>query len=484
MGPSNAGDRAKVIGLLAVLSFACLVDEVQGAQWAKGYGGAGDDVFSSVFPTADGGVIAAGATNSFGAGGYDVWLVKLDADGNVVWQRTYGGVGDDKANSVKPTLDGGYVVAGNTATPGGGFVLKVDAGGEATWQRTFAANSSIQAVDVGADGEYIVAGTTGRSAWTAKLDAGGNVTWQRTYTEPLGASLGGSTIQPTADGGYVLGGPYFFGSESSWVAKLDAGGSIVWRRGFYSPASRTASLYAPSARATPDGGYIVAGDLFSVALVGGGYVAFLIKLDASGNTSWIRYYYLDRNFSWTRASSAEIASDGGYIMTGSISDSGGDIPTVTKFDASGNISWLRTFGGKNFSNFGSIHPVPSGGYVLAASVYSTSSRSQDAALLKLDANGGILGCTGTSTLSTSLVGGISDNSGGPPFVVSSVGVVTVTGALTRGVSAATLWQPCDSPTDAPVTVTQVPALSDAAMILLAALVALCGAAARQSRYRK
>jgi IPTL-CTERM motif len=470
-------------GLLAVLSFACFVDVVQGAPWAKGYGGTGTDVFSSVFPTADGGFIAAGTTNSFGAGGYDAWLVKVDADGNVVWQRTYGGAGDDKAYSVKPTLDGGYVVGGYTATPGGGFVLKIDAGAQVIWQRTFAANSSINAVDLTADGGYIVAGSTGNSAWTAKLDAVGNVTWQKTYSDALSASLGGSTIQPTVDGGYVLGGTFFFASYASWVAKLDAGGGIVWRRGFYSAASRSSGLYAPSARATPDGGYIVAGDLFSVALVGGGYVAFLIKLDASGNTSWTRYYYVDRPFSWTMVSSAEIASDGGYIATGFISDVGGDIPTVTKFDASGNISWVRTFGGKNLSSFGSIRPIPGGGYVLAASAYSTSSRSQDAALLKLDANGGIGGCAGTSTLSTSLAGDISDNSGGPPYVESSVGVAVVAGALSPGVSAAIVWQPCDSSSGPPVTVTQIPALSETAMILLAALLALAGTVAWQSRHR-
>jgi hypothetical protein len=477
---SNGGPF--VGGLLAVLSFACLVDVVQGAQWAKGYGGTGDDVFSSVFPTADGGFIAAGTTTSFGAGGYDAWLVKLDAEGNVVWQRTYGGARDDKAYSVKPTLDGGYVVGGYTATPGGGFVLKVDAGGEAIWQRTFAASSSVNAVDLAADGGYIVAGSTGNSAWTVKLDAGGNVTWQKTYSDALSASLGGSTIQPTVDGGYVLGGTFFFASYASWVAKLDAAGGIVWRRGFYSSASRSGGLYAPSARATPDGGYIVAGDLFSVALVGGGYVAFLIKLDSGGNTSWTKYYYVDRSFSWTTVSSAEIASDGGYIATGSISDPGGDIPTVTKFDASGNISWLRTFGGKNFSNFGSIHPLPGGGYVLTASVYSNSTRSQDAALLTLDANGGLVGCTGTSTLNTSLVGSAADN-GGPPYVVSSVGVAMVAGSLTPGVSTATVWQPCDSSNGTPTTVTQIPVLSETAMIFLAALLALCGAVALQSRHR-
>ena len=83
-------------------------------DWQKTYGGTGDDYANSIQQTSDGGYIVAGSTNSFGAGNYDSWILKLGTDGTVDWQKTYGGTGDDYANSIQQTSDGGYIVAGTT----------------------------------------------------------------------------------------------------------------------------------------------------------------------------------------------------------------------------------------------------------------------------------------------------------------------------------------------------------------------------------
>jgi hypothetical protein len=102
-------------------------------QWAKTYGGTYSDWALSVQQTSDGGYIVAGGTNTFGAGGSDIFLIKTDANGNRIWAKTYGGTGDDWARSVQQTSDGGYIVAGRTSSFGAGgsdiFLIKTDANG-------------------------------------------------------------------------------------------------------------------------------------------------------------------------------------------------------------------------------------------------------------------------------------------------------------------------------------------------------------------
>ena len=95
--------------------------------WQKTYGGAGNEVAWSIAPIAGGGYVLAGYTSSFGAAGGDAWVLRLDASGNVVWQRTYGGASEDRAHSVRPTADGGYIVAGTTYSLGGVTRLATEA---------------------------------------------------------------------------------------------------------------------------------------------------------------------------------------------------------------------------------------------------------------------------------------------------------------------------------------------------------------------
>jgi hypothetical protein len=160
---------------------------VQG-PWAKTYGGGYSDVARSIQQTSDGGYIVAGWTLSFGAGGLDFWVLKLDASGQVQWQKTYGGGYSDVARSIQQTSDGGYIVAG--------------------WTLSFGA------------GNYDV--------WVLKLNASGNVVWQKTYGG--GSDDYAESIQQTSDGGYIVAGEtWSFGAGSAdfWVLKLDANGNVV-----------------------------------------------------------------------------------------------------------------------------------------------------------------------------------------------------------------------------------------------------------------
>jgi len=155
-------------------------------QWAKTYGGTGDDYAYSIQQTSDGGYIVAGYTGSSGAGLADFWVLKLKSDGTVDWQKTYGGGGYDSASSIQQTSDGGYIVAGVTTSFGAGgydfWVLKLDGSGNVQWQKTYGGtgNDYANSIQQTTDGGYIVAGVTtsfgaGGDFWVLKLDSSGNV---------------------------------------------------------------------------------------------------------------------------------------------------------------------------------------------------------------------------------------------------------------------------------------------------------------------
>ncbi len=135
-------------------------------RWERTYGGTRREYGQSVQQTTDGGYIVAGRTNSFGAGNYDVCLVKTNANGDILWTNTYGGAGDDGGHSVQQTTDGGYIVAGSTGSFGSGiqvYLIKTNFSGDTLWTKTYGGSgdefgSSVQQTT---DGGYIVAGAKG-----------------------------------------------------------------------------------------------------------------------------------------------------------------------------------------------------------------------------------------------------------------------------------------------------------------------------------
>ncbi len=208
-------------------------------EWSKIYRGSIIAPTYSILQTDEGGYIVAGETNSFGAGGNDIWILKLTSDGTIEWQKTYGGSDDESANSIQKTKDGGYIVVGSSASFEAGiydfWILKLSSFGDIEWNKIYGGNKNDQANSIQQtfDGGYVVAGETksfgaGPSDfWILKLNTLGIIEWQKTYGGSQNEEA--SSVQQTIDGGYIVAGStnsYGEGSRDFFILKLFPNGDI------------------------------------------------------------------------------------------------------------------------------------------------------------------------------------------------------------------------------------------------------------------
>ena len=307
--------------------------------WARAYGGSNSDSTHSIQQTSDGGFIVAGETSSFGTN-TDVWILKLDANGNISWQKNYGGNGVDVASSIQQTSDGGFIVAGETSSFGTDtdvWILKLDANGNISWQKNYGGNGVdvAHSIQQTSDGGFIVAGesksfgTGDRDIWVLKINSSGGIQWQKTYGEDA-ADDSAYSVQQTSDGGFIVAGETILTNVGDfWVFKLDANGVIQWQKKY----GGTNADVANSIRQTSDGGYIVAGGTSSFTHFFGDI--WVLKLDSAGAIQWENTY--GGSFS-NSANSIRQNSDGGYIVVGVTASFGATQDLwVLKLDGNGNI---------------------------------------------------------------------------------------------------------------------------------------------------
>lgn len=308
-------------------------------EWKKTYGGTQDDRGKDIIQTQDGGYAILGSSFSNdqdvsnNAGLEDYWLVKLDASGNISWEKSFGYSGTDSGTSVIQTNDSGYLISG---------VLDVTAsGGEGNTSRTSNRH---------AGGDY----------WALKLDASGNIEWSKFYGGLLTDTPEG--VIETNDNAFIIAGGTDSadtdisnnkGSYDFWIIKISSiTGELIWEKSFGGTEIDEARAITNSG----DGNYIIVGDTRSedidISTNAGAADLWIIKISPTGELLWEKTI---GGTSFDVARAVVKAQDGGYLLAGSSRSSDGDVSAnqgqndawVVKVDSNGDLEWETSVGGSN-----------------------------------------------------------------------------------------------------------------------------------------
>ncbi|MFP2995632.1 hypothetical protein ABN763_06960 [Spongiivirga sp. MCCC 1A20706] len=359
-------------------------------DWLKTYGGSDEETAHAVIETSDGGLAVLGFTKSLDGDVMgkstpvnDFWLLKLDGEGNMEWQNTYGGSDDDRGRDIIQTMDGGYAIAGYSKSSDGD-----------------ASNN---------EGQH--------DNWILKLDATGTVQWEKSFGFSGHDHL--YSILQTDDGGYFLGG-FLDVTESNgegntgkkgistshgvgefWGQKLDSNGNLQWRRYF----GGTNNDRIHKVLQAEDGGFVLVGftesDDFDITNTNGSYDFWVVKINAQGEMAWQETY---GGSGLDIAYGAAKTHDNGYVIAGQTISTDGDVTNsngesdfwVIKINDTGNMVWQKTYGGTDFEAAWSIAASLDKGFVIAGNSKSTDNDlssnkgENDFWILKIDQNGNLL----------------------------------------------------------------------------------------------
>ncbi|MEN8188055.1 MAG: T9SS type A sorting domain-containing protein [Bacteroidota bacterium] len=375
--------------ILTLIAFNLSYSQAPDILWSQTFGGSSADFGFSGQQTSDEGYIVAGHTESFG-GGNDAWLIKTDAEGNEVWNQTFGGSNSDYFTGIQQTSDEGFIMTGFTNSFGGGnydaWLVKTDAEGNEMWSETFGGGEGDwgYSVQQTSDGGYIVTGYTlsygagEYDAWLIKTDTDGNEVWSKTFGGS--ASDQGMSGQQTSDGGYIVTGyTYSYGAGGSdvWLIKTDAAGNEVWNQTF----GGSEDDIGYSVQQTSDGDYILAG--YTLSYGAGNGDIWLIKIDTDGNEVWNQTFGGSAD---DLGSSVQQTSEGGYIITGYTGSYGAGSWDVwlIKTDAEGNEVWNQTYGGSNLDRGYHVQQTTDGGYIIIGWTQSFGAGDFDVLLIKIE----------------------------------------------------------------------------------------------------
>jgi hypothetical protein len=359
-----------------------------------GYISVGTTLSNDIFPSAN------------HHGDYDVYVVKTDNIGNIEWQKTIGGANYDVGISVSQTIDNGYIIAGYTSSNDGditsnhglfdALVIKLDALGNIVWQKTYGGSQIENAFDLiqTDEGGYIVAGTSQSNdgqvsqnqgsvdVWIFKIDASGTIEWEKTF--------GGSTVDfitsiiKTSDNGFAIVGHTFSndgdilqnqGNADAWIVKISNTGTIVWQKTY----GGSEGDYLYSIQQTNDGGYITCGQTESsdgnLSSNHGITDAWIMKLNPLGEIEWNKTYGGSND---DGLNSIIQTTDGQYIFGGNTYSSDFDINTnfgesdcwIMKLNNNGDLVWEKNYGGSDNEAINNIIKTSDNSFIYVGYSYS------------------------------------------------------------------------------------------------------------------
>lgn len=376
----------KFIYLILLLSSSIIQSQI---TFQKTYGGLQEEDSYSIIQTADGGFIIAGSTRSYGAGNFDYYIIRTEPDGDTVWTKTFGGTGYDKAQDIIKTDDTSYLIGGYTTSFGIGqgdiYLIKINDDGDTLWTKTIGTenNDHIKKVIKSSDGGFIIAGDIESYGqykyYLVKTDSNGDTLWTKSYDYGTANS-----VDQTSDGGYILIVLPYSTTQARYdfqLVKTDFQGNIMWTKYFGGPDVEVG--YA--VEQTTDGGYILVGRTDSYG--NGSSDFYIMKTSADGDSLWARTY---GGTSTDRAFTALQTSDGGYIIGGYTASFNVDYFDfyLVRTDGNGDTIWTRTYGGNWQEEIYDIEETMDGGFAAIGYTYSFGAGNYpDIYLVKTDSYG-------------------------------------------------------------------------------------------------
>ena len=362
--------------------------------WEKTFGGKGYDIANSIQITPEGDYIITGVTSpapasTAGPSEEDIYLLKIDSSGELIWEKNLGGNGPDGGYSVQMTDDGCYIITGFMGSYEGNlyhiYLGKIDSSGNTLWEKTYFATgwdfgcSVIQTSDRG----YAIAGNTynymteNNEVYLVKIDASGNEEWGKIYGGTDDDY--GSCIVQTNDGGYAIAGTTesFGNGGDVYLVKTDNLGNMEWSK-TYGDIGRDGGC---SIVQTSDDGYAIAGLTYPVGKEAAD--VYLVKTDSSGNEEWSKTYGGE---GWDEGNCVIQTNDENYVITGiskSFSKYGDCDAYVIKTDTEGNLLWELSVGGTRDDTGKSIRETENDSYVITGSTESSGAGEEDVYLIKI-----------------------------------------------------------------------------------------------------
>jgi len=354
-----------------------------GVTWMKTYGGLGTDYGQMVQLTNDGCYIVAGWTMT-SINDNDYWLIKIDAMGSIIWDKTYDSGRDDWCSAVIQTSDDGFILVGNTADDNYAdydiWLIKTDKNGVIEWDKTYMEGDAgpLQDVIQTGDGGYAILSGDYFEAHIIRTDDTGNIIWDKEISD-LGVHGYGEHIKQTLDGGFIIAGSKqgYTGFPLVWLIKLDSDGNILWDKTF-----ETEYGYAHSVQLTNDGGIIILGVERSDSHKG----PWLIKTDSIGELIWDKK--IGSSTQYIVGIDVQQTIDNGYIIAGKVlSILNTHEPFLIKTDSEGQVEWRKIYGDYSRAGFYSVQQTTDGGYIAVGA--ANCPVMSDLLLIKTNAKGNV-----------------------------------------------------------------------------------------------